>query len=68
MELVRGQRARLSDLTDKTRLKVDNDLEGPEPGDVSYLALLLGESGEAISPAACVSDDRQRSECGGVQL
>ena len=68
MDLVRGQRAKLSDLTAETRLKIGIKLEGPNASEVLCLALLLGESQAAISPGAIVFKDQPRSDCGGVTV
>lgn len=68
MDLVRGQRAKLSDLTAETRLKIGIRLEGPNAAEVVCVALLLGESQEAISPSAIVFTDQPRSDCGGVTV
>ena len=66
MDLVRGQRAKLAALTPATRLRVGVTLDGPAGADVQCVALLLGETHEAISHTAVVSVDRPQSECGGA--
>lgn len=68
IELVRGQRTKLADLTAETRLRLSVGLEGPDAEDVTYLALLLNEAGEAVSPTAVVSSDRPNSEDGAIIL
>lgn len=67
-DVVRGQRAKLSDLTSETRLKIAIHIDGPDQGQVVCVAMLLSESNEAISPSALVSSERLRSDCGGVSL
>jgi len=66
VDLVRGQRAKLADLTPAARLRVGVTLDGPGRDGVQCVALLLGESQEAISHTSIVSADRPASECGGV--
>ncbi len=65
-DLVRGQRAKLSDLTSETRLKVAIQIDGPDAAQVACVAVLLGENGQAISPSALVFAESPRSDCGGV--
>jgi len=68
MDLVRGQRAKLSDLTRSSRLSIGIELEGLDPAQVACVAMLLGEGQQAISPSAVVIPERPQSECGGVSL
>jgi len=68
MDLVIGQRVKLSDLALETQLHVAVRLTGPKPAEVACIALLLGESQEAVSPSAIVSSERPRSDCGGVSM
>lgn len=65
-DLVRGQRAKLSDLTAATRLSIAVQIEGVRPEQVVCAALLLGDSQVAISSSALVSTEHPRSDCGGV--
>ena len=64
MDLVRGQRVKLSDLTAEKRFKIGIRLDGPNATEVVCIALLLGESQEAISPSAVVFSEQPRSDCG----
>lgn len=66
MELVRGQRVKLADLTAATRLKFTMSLEGLEPSEVSYAGFLLSEEQVAVAPNAVVGDEQPKSEDGSV--
>jgi len=66
IELVRGQRAKVSDLTGGAQLTIGVQIEGPDSAQIVCVALLLGDSQEAISPGAIVFAGRARSDCGGM--
>jgi len=68
LTLMRGQRAKLSDLTSETRLKLNVHVEGPDAVDVVYTAVLLDEKQVAITPTSVVSDDQPVSACGSVTI
>ncbi|MCC7385216.1 MAG: trypsin-like peptidase domain-containing protein [Deltaproteobacteria bacterium] len=66
MNLVRGQRAKLSDLTAASKVEIHVELEGPSSADVVCLALLLGEKHEAVEGNAVITEEVGRSDCGGL--
>lgn len=66
MDLVRGQRIRLSDLTPSPVLEVEVRVTGLDRGDLLFLGLLLDGAEGVVDPQGVVHERNRSSTCGGV--
>lgn len=68
VQLVRGRRVKLSDLTPETRLEVVLTLRGPLASDLRFLCLLTGADEHTISGSEVVFEGRPTSRCRALGL
>jgi stress response protein SCP2 len=68
LELTRGQRVKLTDLSTESRLKLTSQVDGPDAGDVMFAAMLLDEKGIGTTPTSIVAEEQQVSSCGSIVL
>lgn len=68
LELTRGQRVKLSDLSSETRFRLTSQVDGPDANDVVFVVMVLDEKGLGVTPTSIVSDDQQVSACGSVHI
>lgn len=68
MDLVRGQRVRLADVTSSQQLSITLRASGVDAARLQFFCLLLDHKGVAVGPQPLVYDAKVRSDCGSVML
>jgi stress response protein SCP2 len=68
MDLVRGQRVKLANITSSPQFDVTLRAAGIDAAQLQFLCLLLDDKGVAAGPHPVVHDGKTRSDCGTVML